>query len=333
MSLTYNNQNNDSLSILLRKTNAVITVNKDCINFIHSRKGQNVIRKYHYKLEMTDTLQLKKRIITKPVNDIIRSWTYKGEVMTREVIAFHDFINVRVRKFEDLVRLHDDYTMLYERYSRVLVDEPESRAAVLGLLKNVERMQVAIGQIHEQILDAKDDAEGKEENVSKCINTMSEMLNELDDNIPNVHLSLNRSFEVDAYEEKAIEFSDCRALSCKQTIRGANNFPWALQSYVMNEKWYLAYEGEKGGTIVLWDASNKTVSGTLSHHTSKVCSITVYEKDNKLILASGSADKTIKLWDLSSQSLTQTLTGHDDGVSSLTSFTEDDGKIILISGS
>ena len=45
MSLTDNNQISDSLTILLKKTKALITVNEESIQFIHSRKGQNVIQK------------------------------------------------------------------------------------------------------------------------------------------------------------------------------------------------------------------------------------------------------------------------------------------------
>ena len=143
-----------------------MTVNKERINFVQSRKGQNVIIKYHYKLQMTQsnpskrskmnpdqnetevsneqTLQLVKTKKNRAVDDIINSWSYTGEAMTREVIVFHDFINVTVNKFEDLVRLHGDYNKMYERYSRVLLDEPESRSAMFVLLKNVERVHTAL---------------------------------------------------------------------------------------------------------------------------------------------------------------------------------------------
>ena len=221
MSYTAKNESTDSLSILLKKTSAVITVNKESLDFICSRKGQNVILKYQYTLEMRESIfvppdpkvtfiqvnqhhktnspsyarniKLQKHTQTRPVNDIIESWTYKGESMTREAIAFSGFVDLRVKKFSDLLRLQENYTALYESYSQVLIDVPKSRAAALCLLKNVERMQVAIGQIHEQIIDVKDDTEGKEEEVNDCITKISEGLNKLNTNIPSMELSLEKS--------------------------------------------------------------------------------------------------------------------------------------------
>ena len=72
--------------------------------------------------------------------------------MTKEIIAFYDFRDMTLNKFEDMMSLHENYNELYDMYSRVLADEPESRAAVFDLMKNVEQMQVAREQIHEQIL-------------------------------------------------------------------------------------------------------------------------------------------------------------------------------------
>merc|ERR1712071_629708 len=99
---------------------------------------------------------------TKPVNNIIEAWKYKGDPLTPEKIAFDHFIDIKLNKFDDLVRLNNDYLSLHEKYSRVLNDEPESVTAVYGLLKNLEKVHVAIGEVHVQLLDAKDSVQGNE---------------------------------------------------------------------------------------------------------------------------------------------------------------------------
>ena len=210
MSITFSNQTNDSLKVLLQKTNAVTTVNEESIQFIQSRKAQNVILKYNYKLNICETrpskrkkidndtsptrntskhntVQIRKTKQTRPVNDIINSWTYTGDPMT-ELLPFGDFINANVSDFESLISLHNDYTVLYERYSRLLKDEPESREAVLVLLRNVERVQEAIGQIHGQVIDVKDCAAENEEDLNECMRTISEKLARIQSNIPRLQI-------------------------------------------------------------------------------------------------------------------------------------------------
>ena len=277
------------------------------------------------------TVQLIKTKQTKAVNDIIESWTYTGDPMTK-LLAFGDFIKVGVRDFESLVKLHDDYLVLYERYSRVLKDEPESREAVLVLLRNVERVQEAIGRIHEQTIDANDSEEVNEEELSECMRTISDKLERIKSNVPTVELRLLRSCREDVQSRNVIELSNCRSISWKKTIKGAsflNDSP--LLSYVINSKQYLAFESFDTLGIKLWDVSNNCVSGTLDGHFCLRLSLTTYEKDGVLVLACGSKDGRIKLWDLSSHKSIQTLSGHDWGVTSLTTFTENN-RMILISG-
>ena len=55
-----------------------------------------------------------------------------------------------------MIRLHSEYDRLLKQYTRLLTDEPECRVAVEGVLRNVEVLQVAIGEIHEQTLEAVD---------------------------------------------------------------------------------------------------------------------------------------------------------------------------------
>ena len=293
MSFTPNVQTNDSLSVLLQKAKAVITVNDESMCFILSRMGQDVILKYHYEIETNKSSSFKIRNTkiqrnttltcenlgiqlnitkrTKPVNDIIDSWTYKGEGMTKEVIAFHDFINLTFNNFEDLLRLHEDYVVLYDRYSRVLVDEPESIATVLGLLRNVERVQVAIGQIHGQIIDTREKTQEEKEEILREYIRKNRLRN-LKLNAPDEQLNfIGRS------EEFGTSFS-------KATIDGASKFAQTVHSYVIDNKRYLAYEGREKHNIVLWDVANKCVSGTLTGHQDLIGSLVTYEKDKKSFL-------------------------------------------------
>ena len=213
--------------------------------------------------------------------------------MTREPIAFDYFIDVDIKTFEDLVRLHEDYVALYENYIRVFIDDPKSRTAVLGLLRNVERVQVAIGQTHEQIFDVKDYAEENNETVSEYMRTISDALKKLEENIPGVELSLLKS----NVEEKAvgdvIEFGDVGSLSCKETIDAKGSSIFVLEAYVMDNKTYLACAEGRHDDITLWDVSSKCKSGTLVGHNGSTLSLTVYEKDDKLYLASGGSDGII----------------------------------------
>ena len=55
-----------------------------------------------------------------------------------------------------MIRLHSEYDRLIKQYTRLLTDEPECRVALEGVLRNVEVLQVAIGEIREQTLEAVD---------------------------------------------------------------------------------------------------------------------------------------------------------------------------------
>ena len=74
----------------------------------------------------------------------------------------------------------------------MLVDNPKSMAKVFVLLKNVERVQVAMGQIHEEMINVNDKAEDNKKDVSKCIEMVSETLKELHRYVPRVELSRSR---------------------------------------------------------------------------------------------------------------------------------------------
>ena len=61
-----------------------------------------------------------------------------------------------IRRFDDLIRLVASYDTLLEKYELVLKDVEESRAAAEVVLRNAEILQVALGEVHKQVLDAID---------------------------------------------------------------------------------------------------------------------------------------------------------------------------------
>lgn len=102
-------------------------------------------------------INLARILMISPRHDIIML-----TLLTREKITFDDFIDLKLKKFNGLILLRDAYGKLLEKYSRALSDEPESRLAVEVMLHNMERLQVAIGGMHEQTIDVVDTIKMKE---------------------------------------------------------------------------------------------------------------------------------------------------------------------------
>lgn len=75
---------------------------------------------YHTKKQSTSEDELWKLSNdkhTKPVNGLAEAWKYKGDALIAEKIAFDCFIDLKLNKFDDLVRLNDNHMGLYEKCS------------------------------------------------------------------------------------------------------------------------------------------------------------------------------------------------------------------------
>lgn len=347
MSLFYDTSNPDSLEMLLRKAHAIHTVNKENIEYIQARKGQQVILKHQYSLETKphsskkqktqymvnqddDLFQLVDKATTRGVDEIVATWSYLGQPLTKESIAIDDFMNRTLIRYYDLLRLHDEYGGLLDKYSRILTDVTESRIAVEIVMRNLEILQVAIGEIHAQVLDEVDSMKVNDavmslmKDLSKSVASFQSKASGLGLNI-DVHSRISENIETDG----VLEFSDCRALKCKYTLSEHTRAICALQPYVLNNKQYLASaSGNK--TIRLWDLSGNSLVATLYGHTRCIRAMVLYVHNGIHMLASASDDRTIKLWNLSQKNKVKTL--HDNWTSSLAVYKEN-CKTILISGS
>ena len=326
-----------------RKVNPFQTVT----SLSHSSSSSNRNNSHH---ESEDPLSpplftLVDHTATQNINDILSSWKYRGEPLLREKIAFEDFIPLKLDEFDDLMQLHEHLKTLWDYYSRLLTDQPESREAVMVLLYNMEIMQVAIGEIHVQTIDVVDHVDGNLE-IQESLKDLAGGFKRLKSNIPNLHLNLNRNGSSSAGREGSeniVEFDQCTALTVEQTLAGHShgcdhvngNKVYALEPYVVKDKYYLASAGEDNA-IALWDLSSDkvitTLTETLTGHANPVHSLVSYTKYSTPMLVSGSFDGTIKLWNLSNNTNIATLYGHHSIVFSLVVF-ERDSKHHLVSAS
>ena len=176
MPLSYSTDNPDSLDVLLKKAFAISQVNKEVLEFISecckerhaptdtTTKPNTNIRKIHNNDDDDDNDDNEIKFgsnhadnkACEAVYGIIEWWVYSGETLTQEKIAFGNFIDLRFERFHSLTRLVNDYDILLRSYTLVLKDVQESRAAAEVVLHNVEKLQVALGKIHMQVLDATD---------------------------------------------------------------------------------------------------------------------------------------------------------------------------------
>ena len=357
MSLSHDLHISDSLRTLLQKAHAIHTVNQENISDIFAQKGHQVVVKQQYTLQTKPPkeppykkprtqpyithdhhmLKLFNRKSTKNAKEIIATWIYRGEKLTKEKIAIDDFIDRKLVDYDDLIRLHKAYGRMVNRYSRILQDEAESRVAAEILVHNMEILHDAIGKLHEQLQDI-----SESNYVSDAITLLmkdlskdlSKSLNKFQSRVSGIRLNVNLETELDEGNSKAedsCKLKDCKAMTCKCTLSEHEGHVWALQPYMLNDKQYLASASEDK-TIKVWDLSTNTVIDTLTGHTADVSALALYTMNGIPMLASASEDKTIKLWNLSNNANYNTLFGHDSWINSLAVYEKSDTSI-LISGS
>ena len=348
------NTSPDSLQILLQKAHAISTVNQENLDYIQSRKGQQVITKHKYSIQTNPSAVKKQKTehhtstdstkshshemftladqkSTKNVDEIISSWRYsRAAALTQEKIAIDHFIDRTLVGYDDLIRLHNDYGKLLKQYTRLLTDEPECRMAVEGVLRNVEVLQVAIGEIHGQTLETVD-SDKVNAAMAALKNNLSKAFESFQSEVSGFSINLQSQIGEEQKETSMVEFADFTALKCRHTLSQHRDFIWALESYNVNDETFLV-SGGKDKKINVWNLSSNNCVATLTGHADSISALVLYVQNGKYMLASGAEDKTIKLWDLSSYTNVQTLSGHTNIIRSLAVY-QKDGKVILISSS
>ena len=356
---------------MLNKAIAIKIANEKRLDDIQTKKGKEIIIHHQCNLqnkppphkkqktshdsqasaceEIDDQLMtLSNNTSTRSVDDIISSWRYKGAALTRETIAFHDFITLDLERFEDLIRLHNAYDKLLDKYSRVLTDEEESRVSMIIVLSNMEILQIAIEQIYGNLVRAKYKTE-VDNAMATFMKTISGSLKTLHATCPGLAVDLeakivnevkyesimefNHDSLVEYNHDNLVEFHRGKKLSCQRVFAKRECVIDAIEPYVMDDKQYFA-TGGSGHTIKLWDLSKYRPVATLSGHKDTVYALKSYVKNGVQMLASGGCDQAIKVWDLSKNTNVHTFDTLDyqPGYVMSLAVHKKNGKQILISG-
>jgi len=344
---TTSSNNPDTLDVLLKKAKAICTVNGESLDFIKSRKGQQVIthRKYILKPKrrkisgqgtiysggsIENELAFASQDTKVDVNTIIDQWKYTGDPLKKQIIAINDFINIKLNVFEDLARIQNDYESLIEVYLRVLVDQPESRAAVIVVLENVEILQVAIGEIHEQIIDKRNDIEGNEV-IESFVSLFSKGIQKIWDS--GVKFSMNLSEITEGKDTEIAEFKDVTKISCKHTLTTTGSILWIEPCIIDDAPYLISSSGGKDKKVQLWNMRDFSHAGTFIGNEVYIFSLAFFNHNGIDMLAGGGIDGKILLWDVTTKSIMHTLSDHTKQVCGLQIYENKDKRMYLISGS
>jgi len=315
----------DPLELILAKAQAINNVNADSLSFIDSRKDQQVIvdRKYAFQtrqlpLEIRQNFSPNKvqkiehdiscydkpkpiltaQNVKRDIENVIKSWRYQGYPLTKEAIASDRFINTNLKSFEDLCRLQQDYDYLIQNYCQVLADTSKAREAATVILRNVETLQVAIGEIHEQTIDVKDIMEGSDvigANLKKYFKLQQ---------VSACKVHGCKGNQIRQY--CCPNFEDCGKLYNSSCIRAHEHTVTCLEVFTLDAAQYLV-SGSQDNSLRMWDLKDNASTCTLRGHVNTVHALVFFMENNTPMLASGSDDNTIKIWDLSMKSLVKTI--------------------------
>ena len=228
-------------------------------------KRSNVANESAVKASNENELTFVSQDIEKDIDNVIQTWRYKGEKLERENIAIgSSFITRRLVNIQDLLRLHEEYEALITGYSKILTDHPESRAAVSIVLKNTEILQVAIGEVHKQVIDVRNEIEDNKK-ADDYVRLIAEGAEKLRDS------GLEFSIDIKSVTEgtltqntKVPEFNDIRKIQCRHSFElEGNSICRQIEPYAIDGIQYIAYS--KGSTNVqLWNVRDCSKVGTLT---------------------------------------------------------------------
>jgi len=351
-------QDCDSIQIMISRAKAICKVNTESLEIIKSRKGQKVIVDREYVLVEKQSPPKRKKVgdesvittsattspnseltfvsrdIKKDIDTIIQNWRYKGEKLEKENISIgSSYIARSLVNFQDLLCLHKEYQALITGYSKVLADYPDSRAAVAIVLKNTEILQVAIGKVHMQVIDVRNDIEDNKE-VDACITCFQNGIQKMKDTGVKFTIDIKSVTEGTLTKHTSIpEFNAIEKLQCQRTFKldgcclGSRIEPYSIDGmqYVASRNY--------GIYVQLWNVRDCSKVGTLtSDRKYSMRSLLSFEIHGVPMLAGGSVNGKVILWNLITKREVSTLLSHTSHVNSLQIHKYED-KMFLISGS
>lgn len=270
--------------------------------------------------------------------DVLASWRYSGEALMKEKIAIDIFIDRKLERYDDLVRLHDEYGKLLRLYPRVLADDPHCRLAVKGVLRNVKVLKVAIGEIREQLFAMCDYMKGPKKDPPKN----DPQKNYLQKNYLQKNSQAKSGWPEIAekpYGTAVVEFADCRAFTCKNVLTHHNRFWTQLENNVGRLQTYqkgnetILISADKLKMIKQWNLSKNSLVASLTVRNSLIAALVIFVRNGVHMLASGNRNEKINIWVLSSNTHVKTLdTGHLLFTASLTVYLKNSKNFLITSG-
>jgi hypothetical protein len=147
------------------KLNALTAVNDEILALIASMHEHSIVCGYSFKLECSlgqtgeDTGDGPWIVTSVPtietVGRVLGAWEYSGEDLGEPDDLFNDRIDYSLKSYNDVVRLSQQVPIVGRKYLR-LADQPGNREDLRLFLTNLERLQVAIGELHELTMDVSD---------------------------------------------------------------------------------------------------------------------------------------------------------------------------------
>ena len=236
----------DSLETIGGKLKAIASVNKEIINEIESKKSGKVTKEVNYDLVLElDQSNKIESIESKPwklrsapnvclVSQRIDSWRYSGTQLEVPDGLFHGNIDYNLSTYEDVKRLNEDLLKHGSECCDVLMDKPATRAAVRIILRNLEIIQVAVGQLNELLIDANDESE----NIDQCLKSIATNFCKIQQALPEATLSLNDCKESNKYYKEILRYRE--TTTAIEEVLASPSFPFrgrhsSLSSYQIEE--------------------------------------------------------------------------------------------------
>lgn len=148
----------DAMEDLGRKLKALASVNSETLELVATRREEEVVAGYSYSLMCAlprDAWTFTATPAKESVAQRLDAWEYSGEALDEPEDLFNDHVEYSLKTYADVVRLNEQLPAVGRKFLR-LADNPGNREDLRVFVTNMERLQVAIGELHELTMDMKD---------------------------------------------------------------------------------------------------------------------------------------------------------------------------------